>query len=186
MRPANSQKGNKMGKPQKMNKKEAGKLGWIAGIKYREENKKRIRDQYYSNPKLCKNCNKTDIIKKHLIHSRIKHNQVICTKCNPIGQSCRSSHEINMSKFLSTLNVNFEETNRKILKRQELDFYFPTLNKAIECNGTYWHSKSVVVQRDKLKENLCKNKNIDLLVIHEDLWYNFNELQRSIIYKFLT
>ncbi len=52
----------------------------------------------------------------------------------------------------------------------ELDIFLPELNKAIEYNGIYWHSKENVKNRDKLKSTQCKNKGIDLLVIEESDW----------------
>jgi hypothetical protein len=49
----------------------------------------------------------------------------------------------------------------------ELDIWLPELKKGIEYNGTYWHRD---VQRDKLKQNLCKRRGIKLLVIDELSW----------------
>lgn len=54
--------------------------------------------------------------------------------------------------------------------RLELDLWFPDLDKAIECNGCYWHSSSCAVKRDQLKAELCYQKNIDLLVITDKQW----------------
>jgi hypothetical protein len=48
--------------------------------------------------------------------------------------------------------------------------WFPDLNRAIECNGTYWHSLKKAVVRDKIKRQLCKQKDIDLLVITDEEW----------------
>lgn len=52
----------------------------------------------------------------------------------------------------------------------ELDIWFPDLNKAIECNGLYWHSKEDSLKRDQLKIELCEQRNIDLLVITDKRW----------------
>lgn len=54
--------------------------------------------------------------------------------------------------------------------RLELDLWFPDLDKAIECNGHYWHSDDDSVKRDQLKAELCYQKGIDLLVITDDDW----------------
>lgn len=104
-----------------------------------------------------------------------------------------SSFEKNVLNYVLTFFSGIiERNNRSLIKNYltnkylELDFYFPELNKAIECNGVYWHSKDVVIKRDRLKENICEDKNINLLVIQEDLWYSNIDLQKDIIYKFLT
>lgn len=52
----------------------------------------------------------------------------------------------------------------------ELDIWFPDLNKAIECNGMYWHSNDGCLKRDQLKVELCEQQNIDLLVVTDDEW----------------
>jgi hypothetical protein len=68
---------------------------------------------------------------------------------------------------------------------KELDFYFPDLNLAIEFNGLLWHSFGKSKTRGFLnnfdkermdhhlyKTILCENKNIMLLQIFENEWYN--------------
>ena len=57
-------------------------------------------------------------------------------------------------------------TNRNL----ELDIYVPSLNKAIEFNGRYWHSMEETKIRDTEKIKQCKEKGIDLLVIQEQEW----------------
>ena len=52
----------------------------------------------------------------------------------------------------------------------ELDIWFPNLNKAIECNGLYWHSGDECLKRDQLKVELCEQQDIDLLVITDKQW----------------
>jgi len=73
-------------------------------------------------------------------------------------------------------------TNRPL----ELDILFPECNKAIECNGTYWHNLPKVLQRDKIKHDLCVELGINLLVIWEDVWYSKNSYEKYILVnKFL-
>jgi hypothetical protein len=52
----------------------------------------------------------------------------------------------------------------------ELDLWFPDLNKAIECNGTYWHKRKKAVARDKIKQLFCEEQGIGLLVITDEEW----------------
>jgi len=50
----------------------------------------------------------------------------------------------------------------------ELDIYLPKEKKAIEFNGTYWHSLDKVQLHDKIKEKQCKEMNINLMTIKEN------------------
>ena len=59
----------------------------------------------------------------------------------------------------------------------ELDIYIPTLNKAIEFNGEYWHSFDDQKYRDKQKQIQCKEKSIDLLTIWYQDWVDDREKQ---------
>jgi hypothetical protein len=52
-------------------------------------------------------------------------------------------------------------------KRLEIDIYVPSLKKAIEYNGVYWHSLPPVRERDALKEQQCAQAGIQLLSIPE-------------------
>jgi len=58
----------------------------------------------------------------------------------------------------------------------------PTLNKAIEYNGEYWHQNE---NRDLLKQQLCKEKNIGLLIVWENEWLNEGEKFKEKIEEFI-
>ena len=68
--------------------------------------------------------------------------------------------------------------NPKTGKMLELDIWLPVLNKAIEYNGEYWHSKKYVKYKDNQKLVQCKNKGIDLLIIEEEKWNNNKDFKR--------
>ena len=75
------------------------------------------------------------------------------------------------------INQYYETSNndRQVIKPYELDIYIPELNKAIEYNGDYWHNISESVKnKDLIKQTICKQKGIDLLVIWEHE-YNTNK-----------
>lgn len=76
--------------------------------------------------------------------------------------------------------------NPKTNKSLELDMYFPKLSKAIECNGSYWHSKSKVIYRDYIKKQLCYKLGIKLLVINEEMWYSDPITCENIITNFIN
>lgn len=61
----------------------------------------------------------------------------------------------------------------------QLDVYFPELNIAIEYNGDYWHDRELyekdlendtAFSREKMKDNLCKDKGIVLYHVWESDW----------------
>jgi hypothetical protein len=64
--------------------------------------------------------------------------------------------------------VVFNEVTGKYL---ELDIYLPDINKAIECDGEYWHSRKDMIFRDKIKDIFCADNNINLLRISDKSWY---------------
>jgi len=86
----------------------------------------------------------------------------------------RSQLEHEMADFLNDLDVKFIQNERNIISPQELDFYLPDHNIAIEMNGIYWHSEKFI--SDKFyhynKWKSCHDNDIHLISIFEDLWIN--------------
>jgi hypothetical protein len=109
--------------------------------------------------------------------------------------SCTSSvskWELEVKEYIKGLGVSFVPNSQDILtnkitgKNLELDIWFPDLNKAIECNGLYWHSKTKVVERDRIKSVLCKEKNIDLLILEDEDWIDNRSFCKDKIENFIT
>jgi hypothetical protein len=113
-----------------------------------------------------------------------------------------SSPQREFALWLTENNIFFDYSTRKIIKPYELDFYIPNLNLAIEFNGDYWHmnpkiynentinkvSKKTAKQiwdRDKLKENLCKEKDINLITVWESDWNNNSSQIKDQILNFV-
>ena len=61
----------------------------------------------------------------------------------------------------------------------------PILNKAIEYNGEYWHQNKDVEARDLLKQQLCKEKGINLLTIWDNEWMVNNKRCKEKITGFI-
>lgn len=97
---------------------------------------------------------------------------------------CRSSLlENEIRCFLQTNKINFEEQKRfEWLDKKSLDFYIPTYNVAIECQGIQHFKENEhfggekglkeIKSRDEIKYNLCKNNGIRLLY-YANYQYNF-------------
>ena len=106
-----------------------------------------------------------------------------CPRCISII----SKPEIQVQEFLQKMNYNIITNSRNIIKPYELDIYIPSLKKAIEFNGNYWHysQKHFVPGKHAQKSNLCREKGIHLLHIREDLWLKDKEKMKQIILRFL-
>jgi conserved hypothetical protein len=108
------------------------------------------------------------ICKKHGSFFQSPHNHLKGTGCPRCGVSA-SKFEIEIVNFIKTFYLGEIVTNSKdIIPPMELDIYVPSLNLAIEFNGSYWHSEKFKPKDyHLLKYNLCKDKNIRLISIWE-------------------
>ncbi len=127
------------------------------------------------------------ICKKHGMFGKTPdkhlHQKSGCSKCaNHI-----SKPEIEVQDFVKSLGFKIQCNNRKILNGKELDIFIPSLNKAIEFNGTYWHyhPDNFIPERHGNKSNLCRTLNISLLHLRQDLWLKNKQKMKKVIHKFL-
>jgi len=106
-------------------------------------------------------------------------------------ESTSSKQEVELQNFIESLGYSIIRNDRTQIFNPltgynlELDVWVPDKKKAIEYNGTYWHSRDIQKNRDRIKEEQCKQKGIDLLVINEDKWVNSKCVEQIIIKKFL-
>lgn len=147
--------------------------------------------EYFKYEDIESNKNKIGVIcKKHgdFIQQINNHmNGHGCPKCRKRGIS---KPEIEVENFIKSLKYIVKSNNRSMIKPYELDIWIPSLNKAIEFNGKYWHydqSNTRCKPRGyhAMKSNLCREKGIRLLHLREDLWIRDKEKMKSIIIKFL-
>lgn len=96
---------------------------------------------------------------------------------------CELPHLQNIVK--NTKSVLYNNGKNSLL---ELDLYFPSLNKAIEINGEYWHRKKECENPGchKLKHKLCLQNNIKLLNVGYNTWFKHTEISKKRIIDFLT
>ena len=108
-----------------------------------------------------------------------------CSKCSKANIS---KSEIEVQDFIKSLGIEIITNKKNIIHPLELDIFIPSLNKAIEFNGVYWHysEKYFVPGKHATKSNLCRDKNIKLLHIREDLWKKDQEKMKKVIINFLT
>lgn len=131
---------------------------------------------------MCDRCKKEFTISKQNLYERYKRKHIVCTYCNPIGQSSQSGTEDEICSFLEELNVNFIRSSRILKNKQEIDILLPEYNIGIELNGLYWHNELFVNDDYHLNKTIeAKNLGIDLIHIFEDEWNYNKEIVKSII-----
>ena len=86
-----------------------------------------------------------------------------------------SKGECEVFDFIKNIFPNAKHTDRSQIWPMELDIYLPDLKIGIEYDGDYWHSLPEMIERDKKKDNICKEKNIKLIRIKESEWANNKE-----------
>lgn len=101
----------------------------------------------------------------------------------PIKQN-RSYIEIIIKEILDKHNIEYFENKRSILpSKKELDFYIPSKNLAIECNGLYWHSEKKLDDKEYhlKKTEECESLDIQLLHFFENEIVEKTDIVESMI-----
>jgi len=91
-------------------------------------------------------------------------------------ESKSSRAESYIQNFVSSLGVDIIRNDRTQIVNPltghnlELDVWIPSIKKAIEYNGTYWHSLNIKQINDKIKKEQCEKLDIDLMIVNEHNW----------------
>lgn len=127
----------------------------------------------------------TIICKKHGEFTQIPNGHLSGNGCKYCTNSV-SKPEQDIAELLRTYFPDLQQSNRNILDGKELDIFIPSKNIAIEYNGLYWHSDKYKNKKYHLtKLNLCKDKNIKLIQIFEDEWFNKKDIVLSRLFNIL-
>lgn len=108
-----------------------------------------------------------------------------CGKCRV------SKEEKEVRSFLDENNISYVSNDRKTLLNPntncylELDIFFPDKKKAIELNGVYWHSRTDKINNDEIKKELCREYDINLMIITDDEWNTNKQNVQCNIRKFI-
>jgi len=141
-----------------------------------------INDDVITIRKYCSIHNEFTISANNLHQRWFKYNKKICTKCYPPIKQI-SACEIEIKTFIDSLNLEYSNNNKNILKNNfEIDIYLPNSKLGIEFDGIYWHSdiyKNNNYHLNKTEE--CEKQGIQLLHVFEDEWANKKEIVKSII-----
>jgi hypothetical protein len=127
-------------------------------------------------------CGNIFTINNTTINNRLTTKSPVCTNCNPI-QKTWSIEEKNIRDYISSMYSGLIlENDRHIINPYELDIYLPDLKLAIEYNGSYWHSEDKVGKNyHKRKHQLCFDKGIRLIQIHDTDWMFKQDIVKSIL-----
>lgn len=109
-----------------------------------------------------------------------------------IGHGCpKCSHHISQWEseiyhFLTDNGIRCEESNRSILKNQEIDIYLPDYGIGIECDGLHWHSEKFHDKNYHLHKTVLAHMNgIRLIHIFEDEWVYRQDILKSMLMNML-
>ena len=112
-----------------------------------------------------------------------------CPICN---DNKTSKGEQDLALYVESLGISIIRNDRNTIinpltnRNLELDIYIPSLNKAIEYNGVYWHSFLDKQKNDNIKKDQCKQLGIDLLIVNEKNWLTNQEVEQNIIRNFIN
>ena len=132
---------------------------------------------------ICPNGHKHSITWSNWNHK----NKFRCPKCS----NRISKQEVELHVLLTSWGIDFMSNCRNVLlnpetnRYLELDIWIPNLKKAIEFNGEYWHSKAERVVLDRIKEKLCIEKRISLIIIYYKDWINNKDNEKTRLYNFI-
>lgn len=105
----------------------------------------------------------------------------------PVLRFNQSYAQKEICEFLINNGYDCVTNEKTIIKPYELDIYIPDKNLAIEYCGIYWHSdKFKNKDYHKIKYEMCKNKNVKLITIFEDEWFNSESFIKNKILNILS
>lgn len=113
---------------------------------------------------------------------RKRNGEIVSTYLNPLNKYY-SNGEKELLEFIKTVyDGEILTNNRSVLGNYELDIFIPSLNLAFEYNGMYFHSDNFKPKKYHQNKFLkAKERNIRLIQIWEDEWFNEREKIESYI-----
>lgn len=88
-----------------------------------------------------------------------------------------SKAELKVKEYLEKKKINF--ISQYPYPIGIADFYLTKQNLIIECYGSYWHSKSDYIKRDKRQQNWLKKNGYNILILcSEDVLKNDKEVEK--------
>lgn len=111
-----------------------------------------------------------------------------CPHCSKVISKPQTEIYCYLCDIFSGLKIILND--KQTISPFDLDIFIPSLNKAIEYDGEYWHYSDWAIKNGSLermakKEQICIEKNIQLLRIREDNWISSKEMTIQSIVDFM-
>lgn len=111
---------------------------------------------------ICKDCHHRW---RATVDSRTGVDKTGCPKCHKYSRTSFPEQAIYF--YVNQVFPDAINGDRTILNGAELDIYIPSIKAAIEYDGRRWHKDKDSIEKDKKKNNLCKENGITLYRIRE-------------------
>lgn len=143
----------------------------------------------------CLICGNEITLSRYKIFYNNRFSMPLCYICNPK----HTKREEELFKYIYEIyDGEICIKDRKVINPKELDVYIPNLKLAFEFDGTFWHMDDRIYKatdynkkihmtaqeiwnKDKLKDDLCKIKNVKLIHIKEYDWIKNNKNTKDFI-----
>jgi len=125
--------------------------------------------------------------------SRTRAKSTGCPECSLKNFQSKGEREI--VSFIDSLGVSGQTSVRDVIAPYELDFYSESLGIAVEFNGDYFHSESIIKERHNIssfeyhsrKKDLCSKVGVSLYYVWESDWMSKNdEIKEALSNLFLS
>ncbi|MEC8569313.1 MAG: zinc-ribbon domain-containing protein, partial [Pseudomonadota bacterium] len=115
------------------------------------------------------------------VYNRTRIQGTGCPECNQ--SRFVSKAETELLEFIESCGYKVEQSNRSVLKGQEIDLWVPDRNIGIEFNGLYWHNETAGKGKHyhEGKYLAAKAAGIQLLQIWEDDWNRNPDLIKRLL-----
>jgi len=155
------------------------------------ENYTLLSEKYINNvSKILVQCNKNHppyiTTFNHFTNAKVR-----CPECSKQQRYSKEEKKVVdiIRKWLK--NTIIIENDRSVIRNPisgyplELDIWIPSMRKAIEFNGEYYHNDADTLYRDRIKKEYCNKQNIDLYIIWHNEWKNNQKGEMEKLRKFL-
>lgn len=126
----------------------------------------------------CKRCGLEDLKKLEAIERGSP-----CKKCEPAS---RSVAEEQIASFIESLGFSVKRNDRKKIAPKEIDILIESKGLGIDYDGLYWHSTSVLNDKESKyipyeKWKLSRDNKISLIRFYSDEWMDKKQIVESLI-----
>lgn len=153
----------------------------VFASEYGKEKIKQVMKERYG----VENCQQCKAIKEKTQKTVLERYGVTCSY-HVKGNFHTSKGELELFEFVKQHFSDAKHGDRQQVWPLELDVFIPSLSAALEYDGDYWHSLPDMIERDKVKNEMCKEKNLTLIRVKESDWTKNNMNEKNRILEILN